>query len=344
VTIAGRSLALWPYTGQDFTGRPQDPINAVFYGDAEPLRLRAALRRLDGDRRQFGFPLAPPFNCTWREAIGDEQTGYATADGWTGSAVQLACGPYGPLRFHVRFFREGAFTLAAAHFETVVPGTSEHQVLSWELAERLLTVDMLRAGIVAGPPQPSAVISQAPTFREVPAQIFGGLPPQLRALAGLGPDRGIPTDGRASLFRVTKREPIVRDVVVQDTTIVFNQIIPKPFCAGPTDFVRVQGPLRFTAEARVTGGGTYHREHHAEAEFTVTAVNPQNGQPVGPPQRALVTDDHLGSVNPGGEVARAELVQQLFDPAGALQQSLVQRLSAGTRGRDAFERRERCTP
>jgi hypothetical protein len=81
------ALTFWPYTGDDFTGAPKDPINAIFTGQASPLQIRAALRRLDGNRSAFGLPNVPPFNCTWKDAIGDEQTGYGDAEGWTGSAV-----------------------------------------------------------------------------------------------------------------------------------------------------------------------------------------------------------------------------------------------------------------
>ena len=124
----------WPYTGDDFTGAPKDPINAIFTGYADPLRIRAALRRLDGNRTAFGLPNVAPFNCTWKDAIGDEQTGYGDAEGWTGSAVQLACGDWS-LRFHLRLFAEGSVTLAGVHWDLNVPGTNEHEVISWEVPE-----------------------------------------------------------------------------------------------------------------------------------------------------------------------------------------------------------------
>ena len=39
-----------------------------------------------------------------------------------------------PFRFHVRLFRQGEDTLGNAHFEFLIPGTAEHEVLSWDLA------------------------------------------------------------------------------------------------------------------------------------------------------------------------------------------------------------------
>jgi hypothetical protein len=348
VPFGGGTLAAWPYTGQDFTGTPQDPINAVLTGHAEPLRIRAALRRLDGDRSRFGFAATGNsavdalLRCTWRDAVGDEQTAYGAPEGWTGSAVQLACGEYSPLRFHVRLFRQGAWTLAGAHVDLHVTGTSEHQVVSWELAEQLLAADLLRSGVLAGPPALSDPISQAPTFREVPAPIYAAIPAGLRQLVGLAGGRGIPNDGRARLFDVAVREPVVPDLVVQQFTIQFDRAIPKPFCAGPADVVLVRGPLHFAGVARVTGGGTYHREHRAVGALGVVPVDPATGQPSGPARGALVTDEHRASVTPGGARAEARLVQRLFDARGALRESLDRRLGAGTRGVNDLQARQVC--
>jgi len=46
VNVGSHSLSFWPYTGTDFTGTPQDPINLIFYGEADPRDLRAALMAL----------------------------------------------------------------------------------------------------------------------------------------------------------------------------------------------------------------------------------------------------------------------------------------------------------
>ncbi len=331
----------WPYTGEDFTGDAKDPINAVFTGYAEPLRIRAALRRLNGDRSAFGIPNVAPFNCTWKDAIGDEQTGYAQAEGWTGSAVQLACGDWS-LRFHLRLFAEGAVTLAGTHMDLNIPGTNEHEVISWELPEQLLAIDMIRAGILASAPGLTGQINAAPTFREIRAPVYAGIPAALKAIAGITAGPQIPTDGRARLFNVGTAEPIVADVVEQQFTIQFNQFIPKPFCGGPTDFLFVQGPIVFTGVARVTPSGVYHRESTATADLTAVPVNPLTGQPIGAPLHGLVTDEHLAQVTAAGVSARGHKLQQLFDGAGVLQASQDDKISAGTIGNDAVTRVANC--
>lgn len=70
VNLGASSLEFWPFTGNDFSGTPQDPINLLFAGESDPRALRAALLFLDGDRTAFGFPNVFPFNCTWIDAIG----------------------------------------------------------------------------------------------------------------------------------------------------------------------------------------------------------------------------------------------------------------------------------
>ncbi|MCX5737031.1 MAG: hypothetical protein NTZ61_00755, partial [Proteobacteria bacterium] len=157
VTTVGKALEFWPYTGNSFAGTPVDPVNLVFTGQADPVRIRAALLALDGDRTSAGFPDAYPFNATWVDAIGgDVQTTYVGADeGWVGSVVQLQLGGYDPLRIHLRLFRSeqpfgatGVWTLGAAHFEVLIPGTADHQVLSWELAKQVVVADLMRAGLL----------------------------------------------------------------------------------------------------------------------------------------------------------------------------------------------------
>src|SRR3954469_22871396 len=169
IALAGGSISIWPYTGVDFSGTPQDPINLVFTGKSDPRSIRSALMSLDGDRTAFGMPPVFPFNCTWSDAIGDLQTGYNATAAWVGSAVQLACGGYGPVRFHVRLFEAGATTLGNAHFEVLIPGTADHQVLSWELAEQLVKVDLIRSGLLdaADPLGSTGSINDSP-FREIP--------------------------------------------------------------------------------------------------------------------------------------------------------------------------------
>ena len=51
VTLGGESLSMWPFTGSDFSGAPQDPINLIFLGKADPREIRASLMSLSGTGR-----------------------------------------------------------------------------------------------------------------------------------------------------------------------------------------------------------------------------------------------------------------------------------------------------
>jgi hypothetical protein len=304
VPADGGSLAIWPYTGADFSGTPQDPVNLVFSGRADPRAIRAALFALSGDRTAFGFPAVAPFTCTWTDAIGDLQTGYGAERGWVGSAVQLACGGFGPVRFHVRLFQAGPLTLGNAHFELLIPGTTDHQVLSWELAEQLVTADLARSGLLAAAPAPTTTINSAPTFREIPATIYNLLPPELRAAIG-GPTGqvsasvGIVTDGRATSFDLG-RSAAPAEGTSQHFVINFDQVIPRPFCAGAGEFLHAQGPVDLRKDVRVNPTGALVSEFQASGHLTLTPVDPSTGTPIGQPYDAEVSDHQVTRYDDGG--------------------------------------------
>ena len=354
VAFGGGSLTLWPFTGDDFGDRVVDPINALFAGTnaalVDPLRIRAALRRLDGNRSAYGFPPIPglPFDCTWRDAIGDEQTAFAEPQQWTGSAVQLQCGEFGPLRFHVRLFGEGPWTLAGTHFELNIPKTSEHRVLSWIVAREFLTADLVRSGLLAAPPGYSAPITPTPTFGRDPIEVlvYNSLPVALRALIG-GPLGNVSSpvtpvnDGLARLFVLGKAEPIVPDVSVQEFTLQLDQTVPKPFCNSTTPLVHVNGGVHYEATARVTAGGVYERMHSVRADLSVRPVNASTGE-LGPVQTARISQVHEGSITPAGALARMSGSQTLFKTADATGDVQFKTLHAGTRGHDEFRLVETC--
>jgi hypothetical protein len=298
------SPTIWPYTGADFSGTPQDPINLVFTGQADPRAIRSALFALSGDRSAFGFPPVAPFTCTWTDAIGDLQTGYGAERGWAGSAVQLACGGFGPVRFHVRLFQAGLLTLGNAHFELLIPGTTDHQVLSWELAEQLVTADLARSGLLGAAPTPTAAINAAPTFREIPPAIYNLLPGDLRALIG-GPAGqvsagvGIATDGRATQFQLTGNAAPAAGTS-QQFVIDFDQIIPRPFCAQAGEFLHAQGPVELRKEVRVNPSGALVSEFQASGRLTLTPVDPSTGSPIGQPYDAEVSDHQVTRYDDGG--------------------------------------------
>jgi hypothetical protein len=225
IAFAGSSLTFWPFTGANFTNA-SDPINLVFAGAADPRALRAALLRLDGNRTSYGFPAVPPFDCAWTDAVGGIQTAYAVTSGWAGSVIQLQCGEYGPIRFHLRLFGAGTWTLANAHFEVLIPGTADHEVLSWELAEQLVVTDFLRTGLLdaAQPLGATALINPSPSYRAIDPRVYNGLPAALIGAIG-GPAQPavapvpIATDGRATILNLARSLPLVVDRVEKTFTI-----------------------------------------------------------------------------------------------------------------------------
>src|SRR5690606_31693291 len=123
VASGGETVALWPFTDTNFDATPQDPINVVFFGQADAGNIRDVLLSLEGTRAgPFGS-----FNCEWTDAIGGHQASYSAAEGWSGSAIQLECGSYASIRFHLRLFSAGGATMANVHLDLLIPGTTDHQ-------------------------------------------------------------------------------------------------------------------------------------------------------------------------------------------------------------------------
>jgi hypothetical protein len=344
VTLGGQSETIWPYTGNDFSGAASDPINLIFTGTADPRAIRDALLSLDGNRTAFGFPNAFPFNCTWSDAFGDEQTAWAAAEGWQGSAVQLQCGSFSPVRFHLRLFREGSFSVANVHFDLLIPGTADHEVLSWEVPEALVTVDLVRSGFLTAPPLLTEAITPAPAYRTIRTPVFNGIPVALRAAFGLplanqSAPVPIPSNGRATVLALHHEfEPVQADVRTA-VDLTYNQIIPKPFCStGPLDLVKVEGPVRLNLRVQTNPSGRYARTGSASAVLTVTPVDPL-GQPTGPTVTAGASEVHRGTLTTHRSEARFVVLRFINgDPP----QSLESDLSAGDS--DRFFRTVDCGP
>lgn len=304
VSDGAHSLTFWPYTGANFSGEPQDPINLIFVGKSSPLQIRAALMALDGNR-PAPFPPVPPFTSVWEDAIGDAQSGYSTNSSWTGGVVQLACGDYSSARFHIRLFRMGDWTVANAHFEVLIPGTADHQVLSWELAEQFVMADFIRCGLLdpTTPIIPTDQINQSP-FRSIPAIIYNGLPEELKQLIG-GPagsvdaDVPIATDGHAVILNMYGAAQVIPGTFEQDFTLTYDQVIPKPFCQNGFDnYVYVQGPVHLHQVVNVHAGGLYDFAFRATGELSVLPVNPMTQEPTGSPLTAYVRERHAGQQGP----------------------------------------------
>ncbi len=350
VTAAG--VDFWPFTGVDFTGNPQDPISLIFTGQSDPRALRAALLFLDGDRTGFGMPDVFPFNCTWKDAIGGVQTGYGEPAGWVGSAIQLECGEDDPVRFHVRFFDLGDGTLGGAHFELLIPGTTDHQVISWELAEQLATVDFIRSGLLGAAPGQSGPINPAPSFREIPAVIYNGIPVELRAAIG-GPlgdvTEPVPigTDGSATILHLAGSRKGKADIARQELEIEFNQVIPKPFCeSGPFDFLHVFGPVRLRQQVVFTPSGNFVSQFHANGHLELTPVNPltEPPTPIGTTYRANVNEHHKGIVTDNVSLASQFQLQIEIPPRGPFRGALIAHLNVGPGGSSHHSLEIRCEP
>lgn len=332
VSTEGRSLSLWPYTGASFDPaidpiESKDPVNLVFVGDVDPLKIRAALLSLSGDRSAFGIPNIPPFNEQWADAHGSAQTAYAEPGGWAGSVIQLRLGEYGPIRVHMRLFKTGAafgetgsWTIGGVHFELMVPGTADHRVLSWGLARDIVMVDMLRSGLLAAAPSVTGPISASPTYRDIDPQIYNGLPDELIALIG-GPPKPVaapvpmPSDGRAAIFHLEGTPAPTPGTFTQQFTITYGQLVPKPLCSdGPYDAVYVEGPVDFSASATVDARGRYTMDTRYSGRLTVTPMDVTQNPPApsGTPFTALVSEIQTGQT--GGSIdavfSRARLLGQ----------------------------------
>ncbi len=339
VTAAGSSVRLWPFTGAEVADRPADPVNLLFTGQSDPRAIRAALMSLDGNRTAFGFPAVAPFDCRWSDTpSGGVQTAYTEDGGWLGSAIQLQCGDYAPIRFHLRLFRSGAWTLGGAHFEVLIPGTADHQVLSWELAEQLVTADMVRSGLLnPSGPVAAAALGPQPTYRTIPSIIFNSLPPELQAIAAGAPgnsaaDVPIATNGQATVLDILGRATAVPPDVERTFTLQFGQVVPKPFCGGPADYLYVSGPLTLHEEARLGGKGFYVSSFDVNGQLDVVPVDPTTGQPSGAPFQALIQERHFTQLTNTRQRASSDLMQTMLPVGAAGHGRLTIRLDVDTHG------------
>jgi hypothetical protein len=287
--LAGTQLTFWPYTGRTPTiGDAADPINLILVGDADPRTIRDRLMQLGGDRTAFGFPDAMPFNCTWTDAIGSPQAVWTEAHGWSGSVIQLECGDYETLRIHARLFRAGEITLVGVHFDLLIPGTTDHDVISWELPRVLMGLDLQRIG--GSPVGVAAGITQAPAYRAVNPAVLPGIVANapLYGLLRPHPSTGLPTsidvdgnlqnDGNAPIFSI----PAVAangdggaEISRQTIDIDFDQVIPRPFCDGDgQEFLEVVGPVRLTQKVMTTPSGNFVSQWSARGHLDVRQVAP----------------------------------------------------------------------
>ena len=357
VSLGSERLGLWPYTGESMNGGPSDPVNLIFVGNTDPVRIRAALLNLDGDRTAFGFPAVYPFNARWSDAVGGVQTSYTEGEGWQASVIQLQLGSYSPVRAHLRLFRTGVpfgnggtWTVGGAHFEVLIPGTADHQVLSWELAQQLVVVDMIRSGLLdpATPYQLSGVINETPSFRTIPDVIYNGLPEGLKAAIG-GPAGTvsapvpIANDGQATIFHVTGQPTPRTGDFGESFTVSYNQVIPKPLCsAGPLDWVLVSGPVQLSRAGTVDATGRYQYHTQIAGQLTITPVditaNPP--APIGPSYQAQIGDLQQGAINTQTSWNLAD--SRRIAPQQGGTEFLMTRLRVASNGPDSYRAQTFC--
>jgi hypothetical protein len=336
VPFGGSSLEYWPFTGRSPSlNDPADPMNLLLNGLADPRLIRTALLFLNGDRSAYGFPAAF-INCVWKDAIGDVQAAYTTPYGWTANPIQLQCGDYNPLRFHLRLFKAGPWTLGGAHFEVLIPNTDQHQILSWDLARNLVVLDLMRAGILGAPPAYSAPIYPSP-YRDIMAAVYNGLPPQLIALIG-GPappvSAAVPlnTDQKAALLAIANEAGESPTVARQELLIDYNQVIPKPFCVvPPATAILVRGPVTLTQSVVYTPSGNYSSRFHARGWLDVTPIDPNSG-PVGEPYRAHI-NQHSNAVLTDAQTLVSDFsLRELVPPLGPDRGQFMLKFRIGPQG------------
>jgi hypothetical protein len=356
VSLNKKSVTFWPYTGSSFDAMPIDPVNLIFVGEADPVEIRSALLALDGDRSAYGFPSGFfPFDQRWTDAVGgDVQVSYERHAGWIGSVIQLTLGVYGPLRVHLRLFRTaapsgsgGIWTLGAAHFELQIPGTTSHQVLSWELAKEVVSVDMLRSGLIDGNVILTDRITANPSWRTIPAVIFNQLPDDLRAALSYPPgpidtDFPIPNNGTAPILHVLASAPLVSGRTSPSTQVEFGQLIPKPFCnQGPNDYIYVTGPVDFTTHVDVSANGKYKYTASSSGALTVTPWDILNDRPAGNPYTASIRGSQSGHTWGANSLVQTE--DSLVGREGAGKEIVITHLQVAMgKGRDVYDVFQRC--
>ena len=339
VTVAsGDAQAdVWPYTSTGFSTSPQDPVNLVFSGAADPRQIRATLMSLPGSGRPG--PLAA-FSCTWSDAVGDPQTSFSSSEGWVPSALQLQCGTFQGPRFHIRIFRQGNVTIANAHYERLIPGTNTHEVLSWELAQALVTADIARSGFLRAPPSLTSVITTAPYYRAVQPAVAASLAPQ--QIAGLGllvngdGSASIPNDGRASLLDIASSAPVNEGTVDSDFVIQFGQVIPKPFCvAGTTGYLFASGPISVHMRSGIVDGN-FESTTESSGTLTLVEFNPITRQPASAPYQGIVNEKTSVKLTSGSSWVDYFSAREETPDAGTTRGTRVESLKARQHGQDSY--------
>ena len=222
-------------------------------------------------------------------------------------------------------------------------------MISWEIAEQFVMVDLLRSGLLdAAQPIGAAIgLTPAPSIHTIHPAIYNGLPAPLIALIG-GPAPvaapvPLPNDGVATILNLAAEAPLVPAHEHVRYVLPFDQVIPKPFCAGPQDFVHATGSIDFDHLVILTASGNYESRFHAHGELHVTPVDPTAQPPVaiGPPFRALVQERYASHVTSTLSHASMTRKQRLSAPGAGFLGSLQLELRLDSR--DRFDLDVRCS-
>ena len=100
-------------TARSFSTRRLIPVEVeVHRADEAGAEATVAFARHDPELHAEGADVKA---VTWHAARLEPEAG-----GWVGSAVQLECGDYRVLRFHMRLFQAGDYTIGNTHLDLLV--------------------------------------------------------------------------------------------------------------------------------------------------------------------------------------------------------------------------------
>ena len=148
---------------------------------------------------------------------------------------------------------------------------------------------------------------------------------------------GIVTNGSATVLTLTGDVEPVANEDVDDLIITYGQFVPKPFCAsGPSDMIRIDGPVSLQQRAQLTGDGTYTVNFVATGGVTIIPIDGSTGLPSGAPYRARIVERHAGHLTDLMQSAFSLREQHELPPSGPSRGTLHEQLRSGNVGKDHY--------
>ena len=200
-------------------------------------------------------------------------------------------------------------------------------------------MDLLRSGTLGGAPAPLVGMNTGPAFRDIPYQIYNGLPVELRGAIG-GPlenqtaNVGIKNDGHTTAFNVAVKKPVVNGAGrTRNLSIAFNQGIPRPFCStGPYDYVFAQSLPGTKLVLEHSVNVSERRVHGGRGTSRVTSrPRPSIPPPAAtgaPTQFAKIYERHSGAAAAGTSATELYRLQTATaTPGGAVTLSLEEKVA-----------------